>query len=185
MDECEWPHRTNKFKWRMLQKWISCTFIDEIVTQLKGGWPEPGLPLEKLQHVEGNWHATDLILPSIFAMNWVLCGSHHTCRFLTMWGGIPMHVNESKHQLHTTYGKSKHNAFFFNKIFTDFFPSTRTISLVLDKFHVYDKVVLGHMHLFTHLIQSCCNYFVFTPYHPLLSNFCTPIPLACNIISVW
>jgi hypothetical protein len=40
------PHRTNKFKWRMLQKWISCTFMDEIVTQLKGGHPEPGLPLE-------------------------------------------------------------------------------------------------------------------------------------------
>ncbi len=30
------------------------------MTQLKGGQPEPGLPLEKLQHVEGNWHATDL-----------------------------------------------------------------------------------------------------------------------------
>ncbi len=133
------PHRTNKFKWRRLQKWISCTFIDEIVTQLKGGRLEPGLPFEKLQHVEGNWHATDLILPSIFAINWVLCGSYHTCRFLAMWGGIPMHVNESNH---TTYGKSKHNAFFFNKIFTYFFPFARTISQVLDKFHVYNKVVL-------------------------------------------
>jgi len=67
--------------------WISCTFIDEIVIQLKGSCLEPGLPLEKLQHVEGNWHPTDLLLPSIFALKWVLCGSHHTCcRFLAMWG---------------------------------------------------------------------------------------------------
>ncbi len=86
-------------------------------------------------------------------------------------GQIPMHVNESKHQLHTTYGKSKHNAFFFNKIFTYFFPSARTISLALDKFHVYDKVVLGHMHLFTHLIQSCPNYFIFNPLSSFVVQF--------------
>ncbi len=180
MDECEWSHRTNNFKWRMLQKWISCTFLDEIVTQLKGGRPEPGLPLEKLQQLASYWSHSPIYL----------CNKLTGCcvAVITLadsWGGIPMHVNESKYQLHTTYGKSKHNAFFFNKIFTYFLPSARTISLVLDKFHVYDKVVLGHMHLFTHLIQWCHNYFIFTPYHPLLSNFCTPIPLACNIISVW